>query len=65
MGASTAEREQEIMLAILAAVLFLVTALLLFLSAPGLPLVLGLIAVGLALKALHDAYPWTPWRRAA
>jgi hypothetical protein len=53
------------MLAILAAVLFLVTALLLFLSAPGLPLVLGLIAVGLALKALHDAYPWTPWRRAA
>jgi hypothetical protein len=65
MGASTAEREQEIMLAILAAVLFLVDALLLFLIAPGLPLVLGLFAVGWALVALHIAYPWTPWRRAA
>lgn len=53
------------MLAILAAVLFLVTALLLFISAPGLPLVLGLLATGLALVALHIAYPWTPWRRAA
>jgi fatty acid desaturase len=65
MGASTAEREQRIMLAVLAAVAFLVAALLVFLSAAGLPTVVALIAVGLGMLALHMAYPWTPWRRAA
>jgi hypothetical protein len=53
------------MLAILAAVAFLVAALLVFLSAAGLPTVVALIAVGLGMLALHVCYPWTPWRRAA
>lgn len=52
------------MLAVLAAVAFLVAALLVFLAAAGLPTVIALIALGLGLLALHMAYPWTPWRRA-
>ena len=53
------------MLAVLAAVAFLVAALLVFLSAAGLPTVVAIACVGLFFLALHVAYPWTPWRRTA
>jgi len=48
------------MLAILAAVAFLLCAF----GVDHLGLV-GLLALGLALLALHVCYPWTPWRRPA
>jgi hypothetical protein len=46
------------MLAILSAVCFLLCAF--GLDHLG---VVGLLALGLALLALHVAYPWTPWVR--
>lgn len=54
------ERALLIMLAIFAAVAFLLCAF-------GLDHLgqVGLLALGLALLALHVCYPWTPWRRPA
>ena len=51
------------MLAILAAVAFLVTAILVFLAAVTPPTAIGIVALGLFFLALHSAYPWAPWRR--
>ena len=51
------------MLAILAAVAFLVAAILVFLAATPLPTIVGIVALGLFFLALHSAYPWAPWRR--
>lgn len=57
------DRELSVMLAILAAVAFLVAAILVFLAAISPAAVVGIIALGLFFLALHDLYPWAPWRR--
>ena len=51
------------MLAVLAAVAFLVAAILLFLAAVPVPTALAIGLLGLFFLALHGAYPWAPWRR--
>jgi hypothetical protein len=51
------------MFAILAALCFAIAALIAFATLSGLS-VLGMIALGLAFLALHDAFGWpVPWRR--
>ena len=57
---SRPDRIQMAMLAILAAVAFLLCAF----GVDHLGSV-GLLALGLALLALHVCCPWTPWRRPA
>lgn len=52
------------MLAVLAAVAFLVAAILVFLAAISPAGAIGIVALGLFFFALHGAYPWAPWRRA-
>ena len=53
------------MFGILAIVAFLLDACLIFLGAVGLPVWLGIAALGLAFLSVHATYPWTPWRRVA
>lgn len=49
------------MLAVLAAICFAIAAFVAFFGAS--VSVVGLIAVGLFLLALHFVVPWTPWHR--
>lgn len=52
------------MLAVLAAVVFLLVAILTYLAAISPPGAIGFVALGLALLALHLVWPWSPWTRA-